>query len=256
MSDKPKIYANCKAGCLWETVHKSDFDMSASIIKLADGSRTFEPMKTYKIIPKDTSGWGCAITLAVDYYADKGGGYVDYTEIAEITLPLHDKYSESFTFRLCGWEATTETDSEGIIVGYGVNFIYELNGERITHEMSVFSDSTGVAPFEITDCSAIFSGTASLYLFNADATIKGESGDEGKSAYEYAVEGGYTGTESEFAYALGCLKKNTIFAILTEEEMDAVLSSATEDNVGEFYMFVGTTTDKYKNGVVYRVSEV
>ena len=26
MSDKPKIYAHCKAGCLWETVHRSELD--------------------------------------------------------------------------------------------------------------------------------------------------------------------------------------------------------------------------------------
>ena len=26
MSNKPKIWANCNAGCKWETVHKSDYD--------------------------------------------------------------------------------------------------------------------------------------------------------------------------------------------------------------------------------------
>lgn len=33
MSNKPKIYANCKAGCLWETVHKDDFQRSAGFIR-------------------------------------------------------------------------------------------------------------------------------------------------------------------------------------------------------------------------------
>lgn len=33
MANKPKIYANCKAGCLWETVHKDDFQRSAAFIR-------------------------------------------------------------------------------------------------------------------------------------------------------------------------------------------------------------------------------
>lgn len=33
MSNKPKIYANCKAGCLWETVHKDDWQSSAGFIR-------------------------------------------------------------------------------------------------------------------------------------------------------------------------------------------------------------------------------
>lgn len=33
MSDnKPKIYGFCKAGCQWETVHKGEFDASATWI--------------------------------------------------------------------------------------------------------------------------------------------------------------------------------------------------------------------------------
>lgn len=33
MSNKPSIYANCKAGCSWETVHKDDFLRSAAFIR-------------------------------------------------------------------------------------------------------------------------------------------------------------------------------------------------------------------------------
>ena len=33
MSNKPKIFATCKAGCLWETVHKADFVSSAALVK-------------------------------------------------------------------------------------------------------------------------------------------------------------------------------------------------------------------------------
>lgn len=37
MSKKPSIFATCKAGCLWETVHKDDVDIASRILT-ADGS--------------------------------------------------------------------------------------------------------------------------------------------------------------------------------------------------------------------------
>lgn len=43
MSNKPKIYAHCKAGCLWETVHKDDFQRSAGFIR-----KNVEDNGTYK----------------------------------------------------------------------------------------------------------------------------------------------------------------------------------------------------------------
>ena len=43
-----------------------------------------------------------------------------------------------------------------------------------------------------------FNGTEEEWL----ASLKGEKGDEGKSAYEYAQEGGFSGTEADFAKKL------------------------------------------------------
>lgn len=43
MSNKPKIYANCKAGCSWETVHKDDFQRSAAFVR-----QNVEDNGTYK----------------------------------------------------------------------------------------------------------------------------------------------------------------------------------------------------------------
>ena len=47
--------------------------------------------------------------------------------------------------------------------------------------------------------------------------------------------------------------KRTIFAVQTEAEMDEILTNATEDSVGEYYMYIGATTDKYENGIVYKI---
>ena len=36
MKNKPRIFAGCKAGCLWETVHKSDFQSLAVSIDTSE----------------------------------------------------------------------------------------------------------------------------------------------------------------------------------------------------------------------------
>jgi hypothetical protein len=38
--NKPKIYASCKAGCLWETVHYSDFLAAGGLVPLVENEET------------------------------------------------------------------------------------------------------------------------------------------------------------------------------------------------------------------------
>lgn len=45
-------------------------------------------------------------------------------------------------------------------------------------------------------------GTHGIQIVKGDTGAKGEIGDDGKSAYQYAVDGGYTGTEVEFSELL------------------------------------------------------
>ena len=75
MSNLPKIYGNCKAGCLWETVHRSEFEKSASIVKVfpnEDGAYTLDIGKKYKIKAKDGSAWGgLSILLECTYSEGK-----------------------------------------------------------------------------------------------------------------------------------------------------------------------------------------
>lgn len=49
--------------------------------------------------------------------------------------------------------------------------------------------------------------------------------------------------------------KSFIQAVSTEEEMDAILTGATEETVGRFFIYVGETTEKYENGAIYQVAE-
>lgn len=47
-----------------------------------------------------------------------------------------------------------------------------------------------------------------------------------------------------------------VFAVLTPEKMDEILSNATDENVGVNYMYLGETTESYKKGAVYTIEEV
>lgn len=76
----------------------------------------------------------------------------------------------------------------------------------------------------------------------ATQNIKGKDGTPGKTAYEYAVEGGYTGTEEEFALLLANGKvyigsdeptdPNIVIWINPEEEAETPKLSEFENDVG------------------------
>lgn len=51
----------------------------------------------------------------------------------------------------------------------------------------------------------------------------GEKGDDGKSAYQYAIEGGYTGTESKFTEDLGNFQTYATVAEESAEDAEAAL---------------------------------
>ena len=83
MSDKPKIWANCKAGCAWETVHYSDFMKSASYIKrsLNNGAGVMDIGTKYRIksatkysgiTSNGTTETAAALLLAASAYAAVG----------------------------------------------------------------------------------------------------------------------------------------------------------------------------------------
>lgn len=40
----------------------------------------------------------------------------------------------------------------------------------------------------------------------------------------------------------------------TEDKMNAILTSATEDDIGTIYRYTGTTTDTYEHGALYILS--
>ena len=152
---KPKIYAICKAGCLWETVHKDDFDKSAAWIKQYPGESgvySLPPVKNYKIVsPVSSSAYSCVVSLS---YKD---GTTEKTHA--FTISEFDEYRDYFYFEILDLTATATV----------LKIVYEVNGNRYSEEISGTAISVSQSELQITGATAVF-------LFNADAEIKGDKG--------------------------------------------------------------------------------
>lgn len=177
MSNKPKIYAHCLAGCKWEVPHKSDVEEIATLLQEpinADGTFYCELGKEYKIFaPKNAAGnFNCLIQAWTMNY----GGRAYYT----IQHTNEDEYADSFMFRLL--DMRVESASK-------VKIAYELAGTRYTE------DITGANMSLLDKEYLCITGATKVYLHNNGVELIGING---KSAYEIAVEHGFKGTEEEW----------------------------------------------------------
>jgi hypothetical protein len=152
MDNKPKIYAFCPAGCKWETVHKDDFEKSASLIaqSLDDGACNLQIGKEYKIFaPKDTDGkFTCTLTASYNAESVATGKVIENDYL--------DEYADSFVFRPL--EMSVNADATEI------KLVYELAGVRYKETIS------GTA---LSADGIVLTGATKVYIFNADATISG-----------------------------------------------------------------------------------
>ena len=129
MSDtnKPKIYASCKAGCNWETIHKSDFEAMASHIRqnVIDGKCDLISGKEYIIFaPKDTDeNFTCKLIFS--YLVN------DVLTDFEIVHTNVDKYADNFVFKFL----------DAIISETEINIIYEYAGIRYTETIMLIGEN-------------------------------------------------------------------------------------------------------------------
>lgn len=160
MSNKPKIHATCKAGCLWETVHKDDFDASASHIKqyIDESGKAFLIVdKEYKIFSSkdENNQFTCNVIFS---YNDNG-----VTKTHTITHENEDKYAESFVFRLL--EASVSADATSITI------VYEIAGIRYAETIS------GTKLSLIAENYIHVFGATKVLQYNANAQIIGTAGE-------------------------------------------------------------------------------
>ena len=198
MANLPKIYGHCDAGCRWETVHKSDFVRAVQYVEIpmTDYGIYFEVGNKYKIYSHKHTVAGTVIYIDLPW--------VYFGEEAKTSLPTTleaDEYRDYYYFELL--DAQYEVVSSGSTIG-NLKFTYEVNGSRQTTTIeNVLIGSS----YKIKTKSA-----NKVFLYNTDAVEligangedgkDGADGADGKSAYDIAVENGYTGTETQFGAAL------------------------------------------------------
>ena len=94
MSNLPKIYAHCKAGCAWETVHRSEFEQSAAFIEAekTDGAYELEIGKEYKVIAPVNADFQFEDNICIPYKDTDD-------ELLIIEKENTDKYATSYVVR-------------------------------------------------------------------------------------------------------------------------------------------------------------
>lgn len=180
MSDKPKIYANCPAGCLWETIHKEDFEKSAAYIpqaKNSDGKFYLSAGKTYRINTLNNAveimgSWAFNIYITIGWRVNGTA----YSEKKTVTLPDFDRYAQSVKFHF--------HEVYNTIMGVAKPFIsweYDLNGERKIE--TIVADETATGLSATIQIETMASSQIECLLINEDAQTKATDGTDGKSAF-------------------------------------------------------------------------
>lgn len=177
--NKPKIYAHCPAGCLWETVHRSDFLKSASVVKLnADSYNYFlldgggyQGGSRYKVkkLPNKTDTWGFSLTVVIEHYIKQDGESIKSIVPAryDVALPATDQFDHSLTIQQHGV----------VFYSTSIQIALEIGGAKSLHSIEIgenFVSSRGV------DVYYEIQGAEDVYLVNEDATVEAK---DGKNAF-------------------------------------------------------------------------
>lgn len=171
MSNKPRIYSHCKAGCSWETVHKDDFERSAAFIAChkVEGAFRLEPLKTYRV-KKSTdlinSNYGFRLTLSYtvngteftnDIYSPDNVPLMDYTNKY---FNFNGSYQEFMTVRLCNLYLHSDNARMAVIEFDGELFYILILAEMGT----ITSETCENVQLKVTE-------TDECYLVNEHAEI-------------------------------------------------------------------------------------
>lgn len=169
MNNKPKIYATCSAGCLWETVHKDELEkFSSHVVQYpnSNGNYILEINKDYKIYaPKgSTNNFKC--NVGIKY---KEG---DSSALVYLSLINNDEYAEGFVFRMLGYKVTGDNT---------VDFYYEFAGARYKDEIVVESTDVTLEYVIVKDATAVYAYSSEAVVVDYNVTAIEESSEDGGS---------------------------------------------------------------------------
>ena len=194
MANLPKIYGHCKAGCSWETVHKSDFVRAVQYVEI--------PMPDDKIIELEAGNKYkiySAKIIPSTFFA-LPDVYIGTEQKLKLT-GVGDPYRNYYYMEILAAEYTADSSSSTL---GKLNIVYEFDGERKTATIeNVIVGSNYKIQVENANKVFLYNKDAvELIGANGEDGKDGADGADGKSAYEIAVENGYTGTEQQFGSAL------------------------------------------------------
>ena len=190
MSNKPRIYGYCPAGCKWETVHRDEFERSASIVacnKTEGDSFSLEPRKTYRIKKKvDLPSYKCGFSVSVCYTPTNSVEVWQGLILADrdVTVPAdqadnpvdcllkgHD-YKDYFDIRLNDVSQSVRYDSDSGEWYSVIQAVVDYYGKTYT-----FVLTNADKQVEISSYRLIVQYADECYIVNEFAEVKAKDGE-------------------------------------------------------------------------------
>lgn len=108
--------------------------------------------------------------------------------------------------------------------------------------MAILMNGVAVAPSFGTIAQIDFSGVT----VHPEFVVKGK---------KYYNDKGQLEAGTLTSYGAEVVSDGKPVTVWSEEEMDAILANATDEDVGTYYEYHGETTEKYESGAVYTIEK-
>lgn len=225
-STLPKIYANCPAGCKWETVHRQELEGIASQIKVhpnEDGSYYLQVGKKYRIFTTiDTENYLYNADFSIRYlkFDNMNGKDEIITRELAIYPEWLDECSNNFDIIFDSYSKGQSAVDEdiGIYVDYmaytGIlsvgkkawndetnTYEYTTKSRVISDQLSAGIDSEFLYP--VGENQFVVSGVTEVYMLNSGVEIIGKQGEAGVSPHIGDNGNWFVGEEDTGVYASG-----------------------------------------------------
>lgn len=169
MSDKPRIYGFCDAGCKWEVMHSDDVKQlvanSATYIPLtadASGAVSVGLDTLVKVTKASKKAIGATIVIKSKYTDTTGVTIEEESDITSPTTNAMDEYSKYLRFELLAVEDVENDDGS-----YSKQIKCRIDGERLATK----NTGTHSTVRDYTDIRLVITGASEVMEVNEDATV-------------------------------------------------------------------------------------
>lgn len=184
--NKPKIFATCKAGCLWETVHRDELLSSATLVEkfLTDGAVNTSPFLRYKIysdfVEKNTE----TFAMTDNTYSVKE----DTVTVVDDLIYFVAYNSENSNLYLRAYDTVTRslTDLLVYLSDYANGFMYAVGKKLYIKAKTSYSYDT--VSGQLNDIQTLPNGFCCV-VGNKAYFVKSATGSNNREIYTYDADG-------------------------------------------------------------------